>query len=98
MASGSDVRAGVRPLVDLGYNFRGLPMAQMPRFSIDGWLLVGTRRVERGRLALVGEAGICRASLVGPERNPLGMNHMAAAQNPQFCVNTVRWLSGVLGD
>ena len=29
---------------------------------------------------------------------PFGMNHEDAADNAQFCLNLVRWLSGVLAD
>jgi hypothetical protein len=45
----------------------------------------------------LGEAAMCSAQLAGPQRGPMGMNHPWAPQNPQFCLNTVRWLTRVLG-
>lgn len=84
--------------VHLGFNFEDLPSDQWPRFSISGWLHAASRRLEKGRVVLLGEAAMCTAQVTGPERAPMGMNHPAAAQNAQFCLNVVRWLSGLLGD
>ncbi|MCH7766830.1 MAG: hypothetical protein IH916_09770, partial [Acidobacteria bacterium] len=44
----------------------------------------------------LGEAAMCTAQVSGPERRPMGMNHPKAPQNAQFCLNVVRWLSGLL--
>lgn len=82
--------------VHLGFNFPDLPREQWPRFSVSGWLHAAARRVEKGRVVLLGEVSICTALQVGEERRPVGMNHPSAKQNAQFCLNVVRWLSGVL--
>ncbi|HEX9760126.1 MAG TPA: hypothetical protein VGA40_04365 [Candidatus Acidoferrales bacterium] len=84
--------------VHLGFNFEDLPSDQWPRFSISGWLHAASRRLGKGRVVLLGEAAMCTAQVAGREREPMGMNHPAAAQNAQFCISTVRWLSGLLGD
>ena len=36
------------------------------------------------------------AQVAGPNRNPMGMNAPMAEQNPQFALNTLHWLSGLL--
>jgi hypothetical protein len=90
--------AGAVGLVDLGYNFRGLPDAAWPHFSVGGWLLAASRRVESGRVVMLNEVGTCAARVVGPAHEPVGMNHPEAPQNAQFCLNVARWLSGLLGD
>lgn len=84
--------------VHLGFNFPDLPRELWPRFSIGGWLHAATRRLEKGRVVLLGEVSICTALRLGEERHPVGMNHPSAAQNAQFCLNSVRWLSGRLRD
>ena len=52
--------------VALNLNFRDIPPELWPRFSINGWWLAGTRRVEKGRVVLLGEVGICAVGLMGP--------------------------------
>jgi hypothetical protein len=84
--------------VDLGLTVRDLPVDEWPRISISGWLHAASRRLGNGRVLLLGEAAMCTAQLAGPQREPMGMNHPDAAQNAQFCLNAVRWLSGALGD
>jgi hypothetical protein len=34
------------------------------------------------------------AQLDGVLRSPMGMNHPAAAENPRFLLNVMRWLAG----
>jgi hypothetical protein len=36
------------------------------------------------------------AQLAGPQQVPVGMNAPGAEQNAQFCLNVVRWLTGVI--
>jgi hypothetical protein len=90
--------AGAEATVDLGLTIQGLPADAWPRISVSGWLHAASRRLGDGRVVLLGEAAMCTAQLAGPQRNPMGMNHPEAAQNAQFCLNTVRWLSGALAE
>jgi hypothetical protein len=85
-------------LVNLDQNFLDLPRDQWPAFSITGWSHAAARKLGSGRVVWLGEFTICTALRAGQERVPLGMNHPAATQNAQFCLNIVRWLSGILGD
>ena len=47
----------------------------------------------KGRVAVFGEAAMFSAQLSGPEKNPMGMNAAIAAQNPQFLLNVIHWLT-----
>jgi hypothetical protein len=85
-------------LVNLGMNFSDLPSDQWPVFSIPGWSHAATRKLGTGRIVWLGEFTICNALLSVQERTPLGMNHPAATQNAQFCLNIMHWLSGIMGD
>jgi len=53
-------------------------------------------RVGKGRVAVFGEAAMFSAQLAGPNKAPMGMNAPIAAQNPQFLLNVMHWLSGLL--
>ncbi len=50
----------------------------------------------KGRVAVFGEAAMFSAQLSGPNKNPMGMNAEIAKQNPQFLLNVMRWLTGLL--
>jgi hypothetical protein len=67
-----------------------------PRVDVGGWLQGAVMRVGRGRVAVFGEAAMFSAQLGGPNRNRMGMNAPVAPQNPQFLLNVVRWLAGLL--
>lgn len=67
-----------------------------PRFSGRGLLQGAVMKVGRGRVAVFGEAAMFSAQRAGPNRNPMGMNDPAAAQNPQFMLNVLHWLTGIL--
>jgi hypothetical protein len=69
---------------------------ETPRVPINGWLQSATLRSGRGRVAVFGEAAMFSAQLAGPQRAPMGMNAPIAAQNPQFLLNVLHWLSGLL--
>jgi hypothetical protein len=71
--------------------------ATTPQRKVGGWLQGATRRVRSGRVAFFGEAAMFSAQRAGPQRAPMGMNAPAAAQNPQFVLNVMHWLTGVLG-
>ena len=89
---------GSTALVELTSNLPDFAQSENPRFEIAGWLHGATRRLGQGRLVILGEAAMCTAQRSGRDQRPLGMNHPEAAQNPQFCVNVVHWLSGLLDD
>ena len=67
-----------------------------PRLPAAGWLQGAVLYFGEGRLAVFGEAAMFSAQVSGPERRPMGMNHPDAAQNAQFLLNIVHWLSGLL--
>lgn len=50
----------------------------------------------KGRVAVFGEAAMFSAQLSGPTKNPMGMNAAIAKQNPQFFLNVMHWLTGLL--
>jgi len=59
-----------------------------PRQAIGGWSQAGLARVGSGRIALLGDAMLLRSALEDTEP--------WALQNPQFTLNVVHWLSGLL--
>jgi hypothetical protein len=67
-----------------------------PRLPAEGMLQGAVLRFGSGRVALFGEAAMFSAQLAGDERVPAGMNAPVAAQNHQFLLNVVHWLSGLL--
>ncbi|GEM_PF-442532 len=50
----------------------------------------------KGRVAVFGEAAMFSAQLTGLDRHPMGMNASIAKQNPQFLLNVMYWLTGVI--
>jgi hypothetical protein len=70
--------------------------ADTPRIPVTGWFQGAVLRVGRGRVAVFGEAGMFSAQVDGPKREPFGMNTPAAKENPQFILNLLHWLSGLL--
>jgi len=66
------------------------------RVDVGGWLQGAVMRVESGRAAFFGEAAMFSAQVGGPQRVPMGMNAPGAEQNPQFVLNVMHWLSGML--
>jgi hypothetical protein len=67
-----------------------------PRTSVKGWYQGAVMRFGKGRVAVFGEAAMFSAQVAGPNRNPMGMNAPIAARNPQFLLNVMHWLSGIL--
>jgi hypothetical protein len=65
-----------------------------PRIPVNGWYQGAVMRFGKGRVAVFGEAAMFSAQLAGPNRNPMGMNAPIAAQNAQFLLNVMHWLSG----
>ena len=71
---------------------------ETPRVSVAGWCQGAALRFGKGRVAVFGEAAMFSAQLAGPNRQPMGMNAPAASQNPQFLLNVLHWLSGMMKD
>ena len=67
-----------------------------PSISASGMLQGAAIRFGKGRVAVFGEAAMFSAQLSGPNRVPAGMNDPTAPQNPQFLLNVLHWLSGLL--
>ncbi|MBK7140634.1 MAG: DUF4350 domain-containing protein [bacterium] len=67
-----------------------------PKVDITGWYQAAVREFGKGRVAMVGEAAMFTAQLAGPERRQVGMNQAEAAQNSQFLLNMIHWLSRIL--
>jgi hypothetical protein len=92
----------VRPLLEVPPGAVGrvypreVPRDYWPEYTVDGWLVGGTLEYGEGRVVILGEAATCSAQLAGEARSPMGMNNPLAIDNPKFCLNTVRWLVGVL--
>ncbi|MFQ5817596.1 MAG: hypothetical protein ACE5H2_06540 [Terriglobia bacterium] len=84
--------------VPLKLNFEDASWEDGPQFSVGGWLQGAALRLGEGRVVILGEAAMCTAQVEGPNRTPMGMNTPVALQNAQFCLNVVRWLSGLLGE
>lgn len=70
--------------------------AQTRRTPADGQFHGAVLRHGRGRVAVFGEAAMFSAQRAGPQRQPMGMNDPGAPQNPQFLLNVMHWLTGVL--
>jgi uncharacterized protein (DUF2249 family) len=67
-----------------------------PRIPVNGWYQGAVMRFGKGRVSIFGEAAMFSAQVAGPNRNPMGMNAPVAAQNAQFLLNVMHWLSGKL--
>jgi len=63
-----------------------------PRIPVEGWLQGAALSLGKGRVAVFGEAAMFSAQLAGPNKQPMGMNHPLAAQNPLLLRNVLRWL------
>lgn len=59
-----------------------------PRQAIGGWSQAGLARVGSGRVAVLADAMLLRSALEDTEA--------WALQNPQFTLNVIHWLSGLL--
>ncbi|MBL9188222.1 MAG: hypothetical protein JNK23_12125 [Opitutaceae bacterium] len=70
--------------------------ADTPRVDVSGWSQGAVVKAGRGRVAVFAEAAMFSAQLAGPDKRPMGMNDPAAKQNPQFLLNILRWLTGVM--
>jgi len=92
------------PLLTFGENFISfMPESpdQLPEdlltIPISGWSQGAVMHFGEGRVAFFGEAAMFSAQLSGLPGQPMGMNNPVAADNPQFLLNLMHWLSGLLG-
>jgi len=67
-----------------------------PRIPGDGLLQGAVLEHGRGRVAVFGEAAMFSAQVSGAERRPMGMNMPGAEHNPQFLLNVMHWLVGLI--
>ena len=67
--------------------------------DVGGWAQGAVLEVGIGRMAMFGEAAMFSAQeQIGREEHKLmGMNRPDAEQNPQFLLNVMHWLSGLIG-
>ncbi len=70
--------------------------AETPKTDVSGWSQGAVMKIGRGRVALFGEAAMFSAQLAGPGKRPMGMNDPTARQNPQFLLNVLHWLAGLI--
>ncbi len=82
--------------ISLAQSYQTGDRASWPGFSVAGWIHGAARTWDQGRVVFLGEAAMCSAQLGGPNAAPMGMNHPQASQNAQYCLNVVRWLTGVI--
>jgi len=90
------VGSRAKAMAPLGFNVPEAKVSDQIIFPVGGWLQGAAIRVGSGRVVVLGEATMCTALSVGPSQTAVGMNSMFAHQNAQFCLNVMRWLSGLL--
>lgn len=67
-----------------------------PRMAGEGMLQGAALKNGKGRVAVFGEAAMFTAQVAGPDKTPMGMSEKGAEQNPQFLLNVLHWLVGLL--
>lgn len=90
------VGSRAKAMAPLRFNVPETKDSDQPLFPVGGWLQGAAIRLGSGRAVVLGEASMCTALSVGPDRIAVGMNSSFANQNAQFCLNVVRWLDGLL--
>lgn len=74
---------------DTAWRFR----KHTPVVPVKNWLQAAAGEFGKGRVIILGEAGMLTAQLTGPNRVKVGMNSVMGKQNLQFILNALRWLS-----
>jgi hypothetical protein len=64
--------------------------------SLHGHLQGAVLPVGNGRVAAFSEAAMFTAQVTDLDRHAMGMNAPIAKQNPQFLLNVMHWLTGIL--
>jgi hypothetical protein len=86
-----------RPLLVFGPEMYSSPQQDAPNaVPVSGRLQGAVLTFGKGRVAVFGEAAMFSAQLSGPDKAPMGMNAPVAKHNPQFLLNLMHWLAGVL--
>ena len=86
-----------QPLLVFGPEIYSFALQDDPNPApIKGHLQGAVLPFGKGRVAVFGEAAMFSAQLSGPTNNPMGMNAAIAKQNPQFLLNVMHWLTGLL--
>jgi hypothetical protein len=67
-----------------------------PVVPVTNWYQASAGSFGKGRVVILGEAGMLTAQLTGPKREMTGMNSVGAEENFQFILNLFRWLSFLL--
>jgi hypothetical protein len=65
-----------------------------PKISAEGMYQGAVMEYGKGRLAVFGEAAMFTAQRFG--ERAMGMNDPSAKQNPQFILNIIHWLDGII--
>jgi hypothetical protein len=74
---------------DTAWRFR----KHTPVVPVKNWLQAAGGEFGKGRVIILGEAGMLTAQLTGPNRTKVGINSAEGKQNFQFILNALRWLS-----
>ena len=82
--------------IPVEYNLEDSRHQSGPLFSVARWSQGAARKLCKGRIVVLGEAGMCTAQV--EDNVPWGINAPEASHNAQFCLNAVHWLSGLLGE
>lgn len=67
-----------------------------PVISADRLFQAAVMKKGKGKVALIGEASLFSAQLVGKNKNPVGINFQNNNQNLQFVLNLFHWLSNAI--
>lgn len=67
---------------------------ETPKISAKGMCQGAVMEYGKGRLAFFGEAAMFTAQRAGTRK--MGMNNPSAKQNPQFLLNIIHWLDGII--
>lgn len=95
--SSFQVDAPGQPLLVFGPEVFSIAQQNDPNpVPMKGHLQGAVLPFRKGRVAVFGEAAMFSAQLSGPDKNPMGMNAAIAKQNPQFLLNVMHWLTGLL--
>ncbi|MBI3679195.1 MAG: DUF4350 domain-containing protein [Acidobacteria bacterium] len=95
--SSFQVDAAGQPLLVFGPDVYSWAEQNDPKpLPVKGHLQGALLPFGKGRVAVFGEAAMFSAQLAGPDKLPMGMNAPIARQNPQFLLNVMHWLTGVL--
>jgi hypothetical protein len=75
---------------------------ETPRVLVEGWFQGAAFRFGEGRAVFFGEAGMFLANLrwlgMRTDEHEYGEQSPGAEQNPQFLLNVLHWLSGLLDE